>query len=301
MGRVAERLKGGLTALVIGLLVGWFIALRPALETRETVRERVDALEQRLETRREAVAARADQRQTLSAIRRPISAHPMRLPIRPDYSGLVSRITTLAADTGVRGVDISPGETHESPHYHRRIIRVRVKGRWSAITAFLTRMGAETRAITLTGLTLARPETEATHRSLKLTLRLHAHWQPVPEGGDPGRDAGIGWTLARASPPVAPGVTVPGHNPFQRRPQEPRGDRPPLAYVGRITYGAAEWALIRNTDGVLQRHRIGERIPGAGRLTRVAPKAVTIERESKDGPDSAWVLPRHSGRHARGE
>lgn len=298
---MAERLKSGLAALVLGLLVGWFIALRPALEARETARERVNALEQRLETRREAVADGADQRQTLSAIREPINGHPMRLPTRPDYSGLVGRITTLAADTGVRGVDIAPGERHESRHYQRRIIQVRVQGPWSAITAFLTRIGAETRAITLTGLTLAHPETEATHRSLNLTLKLHAHWQPVAADGEPGRDPGIGWTLASASPPVTPPITAPGHNPFQRRAQGSPADRPQLAYVGRITRGAVEWALIRDADGVLQRHRIGERIPGAGRLTHVAPAAVTIERESQDGSRSPWTLPRHPGRHARGE
>lgn len=290
-------------ALLLGLITGWFVSLRPVLAEREAMGAQVHALDQRLETHRRTSVRLADHRERLDALRDTITQHPMRLPGQPDESGLIGRITALAADGDIRLVDIAPGGTDESPRYRHRDITVRMEGTWDGLVRILARIDRTTRAIALTGLKLDRAETGDDRQWLALGLHLRGYWQPDPPdntaatagAGDSGWIAAAGAVEAIT---VAPSLRRDPFHPAARAAPVTRGD---ITYLGRITRGDAEWALIRDADGQVQRRRTGDPVGGLGRLTRIRPRAITVESTVPPGADRRHIIHRQSNTAGRGD
>ncbi|RZU99265.1 type 4a pilus biogenesis protein PilO [Spiribacter vilamensis] len=300
---IARALKRATLALLLGLIAGWFVTLRPVLAERDAVGARVHALDQRLEAHRRTSAGLADQRERLGAMRNAIRQHPMRLPDRPDESGLIGRITALTADSAIRLVDIAPGGTGESPRYRHRDITVRMEGPWDALMRLLARIDETTRAVALTGLELDRAKNGDGRRWLTLGLHLRGYWQPGPTDNiaTTAGNGDSGWILtagAVEAHTVAPSLR---RDPFHPATRVTRVERRDIAYLGRITRGDAQWALIRDADGQLHRRRTGDPVPGLGRLTRIRPRAITVESAVSDGSDRRHIVRRHSNTDGRGD
>ena len=298
---IAKALKRTFAALLFGLIAGWFITLRPALAERDALEPRMHALEQRLEVHQRTLAGLEDQRKGLEALRGAIRQHSMRLPDQPDESGLIGRITALAADSEIRIVDIAPGGTDETPRYHHRDITVRMEGRWDSLMRLLTTIGATTRAVTLTGLELDRADTGDKRRWLALGLHLRGYWQHGPAEDIAAIAEDSDWTLATGAVKAITVASSLRRDPFHPTIRAARVKRRDIAYLGRIMRGDTQWALIRDADGQLQRRRIGDPVPGLGRLTRIRPQAITLEPASADGTGRLRIIHRHSNTEGRGD
>ena len=299
---IASALKRTVVALVIGLIAGWFTILRPALAERDAIEPRMHALEQRLAAHRRTLDGLEQQREQLASLATIIEQHPMRLPNQPDESGLIGHITALAAERDIRIVDIAPGGIEERPQYHHRDITVRMEGRWDSLMRLLTIVGATTRAVALTGLELDRVDDGEEPRWRALGLHLRGYWQPAPAGDAAITTGESGWTrvtevtgTATVTPPLR-------RDPFHPTDRTARISKPHgIAYLGRITRGEAQWALIRDAGGELRRRRIGDPVSGLGRLTRIRPQAITLEPASKDGTGRFHIIHRRSDAAARGD
>ena len=298
---IAKALKRAAMALIFGLVAGWFITLRPVLAERDAIEPRVHALEQRLEAHRRTVAGLEDQRRRLESLRDAIRQHPMRLPKQPDESGLIGRITALAADSDIRIVDIAPGGTGETPRYRHRDITIRMEGRWDSLMRLLTVIAATTRAVALTGLELDRAETGDNRQWLALGLRLRGYWQPGPADDIAAIAEDNDWTLADGAVDAVTVTPSLRRAPFHPTVPAARSKRRDISYLGRITRGSAQWALIRDADGQLQRRRIGDSVPGVGRLTRIRPRAITLEPATAGSTGQLHIIHRHSNPEGTGD
>lgn len=298
---IAETLKRTVMALILGLTVGWFITLQPALSKRGAIEPGNDALSQRLAAHQRTAAGLAEQRRALETLSETVSQHPMRLPGQPDESGLISHLTALAADRDVRIIDIAPGETGETPRYRYQAITVRVQGRWEALVRLLTAIDATTRAVTATGLRLDQVEAEHDRRQLTMGISLNGHWQPDPVDDAATVAADSGWTQATGSVDTMAVPTPLRRDPFHPAIGTTPADSHDVAYLGRIMRGDAQWALIRDHNGQLHRWRVGDPVPGIGRLTRIGPQAITLEPVRSDRGGRPRIIHRHSGTEGTGD
>ena len=265
--------------LLAALVAGWFMALRPELAEREAARRDARLLASELAAHRAAAAELETWSSRVQTLRRRIDAHPMRLPAEPDLSGLLGRMTDIATASGIRLLGVTPKESTSTADYQRRSMTVRLTGRWQGLVEWLTRLGRETRSITMTRLIMTRRAPRAEGPPLRLTLALTGHWQRDAELAGPNKADANGWVAA--TPDIsreAPAAFA--RNPFQSTTTNPAGSA--LDYLGRIRMGERVWALIRDADGRVHHHRPGATLPGGGQLEQVTATAITITRPGRD-------------------
>ncbi|WP_159309310.1 type 4a pilus biogenesis protein PilO [Spiribacter roseus] len=295
-----KALKTAGVGLLLGLIAGWLIALRPALAERDRLAESRAPLAQRLDAEQRRLA---DRKAVTAAIERRRSAlrhHPMRLPAAADESRLVSHLAGLAADNGARLVDIDPGTTRATPAYHQRRLVVRLNGGWTPLMRFLAGVEQTTRGIALTGLEFNDGDADAQPGGIVLTLNLDVYWQPSVPGASQPAETSAGWIAETRRPDAVPPGRPPA-NPFaSASPSMPIADTD-IRYIGRIIRGDRQWALIRRADGPLQRHQRGDPIAGLGQLARIQSGAISVA-PGPSNPDAPMrIIPRQPGPPSAGE
>lgn len=275
----ARALRGVAVILLAGLIAGWFAALRPELDKRAAIQDEAAMLASRLAAHRAAAAELSTWRDRVEALQQEIRGHPMRLPREPDLPGLLDRVASLATATGVRVVGVEPADTIMTADYRRRPVILRLQGHWDALVELLTRLGHETRAITMSQLGVARRGQASSGPPLALTLTVTGYWQspeaaPMPTETPPG--AG-GWATSNPTTAGGPPAAL-TRNPFQPRAAGPEAASTRLTYLGRIQIGERVWALIRDASGDIHHRQAGATLPGGGRLEQVMPTAVIVNR-----------------------
>jgi len=301
-----DALKTAGAGLLLGLIAGWLIALRPALDERDQLAESGAPLAQRLAAEQRRIADRSALMAAVDRQRAALGDHPMRLPRTAEASRLVSHLAALAADTGSRLVDVDPGNTRVTSDHHRRRLAVRLHGAWQPLMRFLTGVEQTTRGIALIGLEFtdadADANTEADARSgeLGLTLSLDAYWHPSAPAERMDTKTAAGW-IAATSRPDAEDAALPPDNPFADDGQPVTVANTDIRYIGRIIRGDRQWALIRRGDGPLQRRQRGDPIAALGQLARIGPGAITLTPAANNPDAPMRIIPRQPGPPSAGE
>ncbi len=267
--------------LLVGLIGGWFAILQPAMSERQGAENEAERLASRLAAHRAAAARHDEWRDRLERLNRQIRAHPMRLPREADLPGLLDRIAGVATASGTRLIGVEPASPITTADYRQRTLTLRLEGDWNGLVGLLTRLGHETRAVTMNRLTLARENPDAEGPPLTLTLTITGYWQTGDADSPATGTRRMGWV---APDPVTAGdrLAALDRNPFRSGAVTPDSAAYGLSYLGRIQAGDQVWALLRDADGTIHSRLTGAILPGGGRLERVTPAAIIVQHPGGD-------------------
>jgi hypothetical protein len=181
------QIYGAGAAVCVALALGaWAVAVRPILSGRAETRALAGQLTARVRDAADRAAALDAANRQLDLTKAALARTPLRLESDSMLNRRLARVTTLAAESGLRMDEIQPGAPEDGPHYRTLPVRIVANGPYAACCTFLHRLRSEfpdtgARAFEATN---AAPDPE----NPVATLRLELLWFTALPGahGTPG-------------------------------------------------------------------------------------------------------------------
>lgn len=135
----------GAGALVCaGLTFGaWAVAVRPLLDGRAERQALAAQLAERVRAAADRTAALDAANRQLDQVKAALARTPLRLESDALLNQRLARVTTLAAESGLRMDEIQPGAPEDGPHYRTVPVRLVANGPYAACATFLHRLRDE--------------------------------------------------------------------------------------------------------------------------------------------------------------
>lgn len=262
-------------ALAGGAVVG--LVLSPARSRTATLEARRAGLESQVLQARAAAASLARNRQERAGLEQRLAMIARRLPAEREIPAVYRALHDVARETGLAVSLFQPRDPRAHDHYTEIPIGVTAEGTYHQLGAFLERVAALPRAVTMVGLRLTGIERPGASLRAELALATYVY---RPARGP----VVLPEPVAVLGPPATPGYSARGRrDPFGAAafPVAPPAARPRSALAAATVTGIVRGpdgplALVELADGVGHIVRAGDGIEGA-RVIRIGPDSVVLD------------------------
>lgn len=176
-----KKLLIGIVPLLL-LLGYWYLFHGAKAEEVETMRTRLEALEQNNNTAR-AIASQGSARdleRRLELYEEHMERLEQLIPSGEEVPDLLNMIATRAEGTDVQLALMRPEEDVASEFYRRVTYEMGVIGRFHDVSRFLSEVGSLPRIVTPIDLTLRRRNREGSNPTLEASFRIETYILPQP-------------------------------------------------------------------------------------------------------------------------